>query len=548
MGRPAQAKPKDTSPQGNKPLKTARWVAMAIHGPVVRLAIGVVVTLALVLVSLWPRVSGSSSRTGASEKAGAAGMQMAPTAQQKAKAAAEHARAAGAAGSSTAKTARTPMTPTAQQRTQAAAERVRALALAKQDRRAKRRRKAAPAAAATAGGALAADPQARQATYEQIKRKVAEANQLRQEYNEMMTKNPVFDDTSKLKQAVNTLLEVEKQIIATYASATGQMELSLDQLKLFMDVVDAIASVYDDLNDSAHAVTYFHKLIEYDRCNLVRQTNATLEYEYCNGRFYSRLIIMYRHELNRPDLAEKVYQQAVAKKFNNERVHWWPNQYQVPTMFMKGLRSMPFWEGQHKLPIAQFLEDNYKTIKAEFNAMLNHPTYGNVFTQNDHTLLTQGSWGELKLFDGKVWKPPCHDVAPLTCQLLYSRPELMGKFPNPPHNVQLPKESGYFKLRPGTHLKAHTGPINFHLYCHLGLQVPEGPRLRVGDSEPRKWEEGKVMCFDDSYDHEAWHDGTEDRYVLMITFWHPDLGVPQVNPEAPVPPSKAKGRKQGPKA
>merc|ERR1739848_55931 len=94
------------------------------------------------------------------------------------------------------------------------------------------------------------------------------------------------------------------------------------------------------------------------------------------------------------------------------------------------------------------------------------------------------------------------------------------------HNVQMPKEAGYFRLRPGTHLKPHTGPVNFHLYCHLGLIVPKGPRLRVGSGKPRKWEEGKAICFDDSYVHEAWHDGTEDRYVLMVTFWHPDLGTP----------------------
>jgi aspartate beta-hydroxylase len=29
--------------------------------------------------------------------------------------------------------------------------------------------------------------------------------------------------------------------------------------------------------------------------------------------------------------------------------------------------------------------------------------------------------------------------------------------------------------------------------------------------------------FDDSFDHEAWHDGDETRLILIVDFWHPDL-------------------------
>ena len=29
--------------------------------------------------------------------------------------------------------------------------------------------------------------------------------------------------------------------------------------------------------------------------------------------------------------------------------------------------------------------------------------------------------------------------------------------------------------------------------------------------------------FDDSFDHEAWHDGGETRVILIVDFWHPDL-------------------------
>ena len=79
-------------------------------------------------------------------------------------------------------------------------------------------------------------------------------------------------------------------------------------------------------------------------------------------------------------------------------------------------------------------------------------------------------------------------------------------------------------VRAGTHLAAHCGPSNFRLRCHLGLVVPSGVRIRVGD-EVREWEAGKCLIFDDSFEHEVWHDGDEDRVVLICDLWHPDVDL-----------------------
>lgn len=46
--------------------------------------------------------------------------------------------------------------------------------------------------------------------------------------------------------------------------------------------------------------------------------------------------------------------------------------------------------------------------------------------------------------------------------------------------------------------------------------------MRVGD-ETREPEEGKCHIFDDSFNHEAWHDGDKTRIVLILDIWHPDL-------------------------
>lgn len=51
---------------------------------------------------------------------------------------------------------------------------------------------------------------------------------------------------------------------------------------------------------------------------------------------------------------------------------------------------------------------------------------------------------------------------------------------------------------------------------HLGVVVPEGCTLMVNGQEKR-WEEGKVMVFDDTFRHEAWNPSfDQERIVLMF--------------------------------
>jgi aspartyl/asparaginyl beta-hydroxylase (cupin superfamily) len=86
----------------------------------------------------------------------------------------------------------------------------------------------------------------------------------------------------------------------------------------------------------------------------------------------------------------------------------------------------------------------------------------------------------------------------------------------------------YFaSLAPGTHLEPHCGPTNARLRCHLGLRVPDGCSIRVG-AETRCWQEGKCIIFDDSFEHEVWHMGTEVRLVFVLDIWHPDLNGEEI--------------------
>jgi aspartyl/asparaginyl beta-hydroxylase (cupin superfamily) len=77
-------------------------------------------------------------------------------------------------------------------------------------------------------------------------------------------------------------------------------------------------------------------------------------------------------------------------------------------------------------------------------------------------------------------------------------------------------------LQPRTRIPPHTGVTNARLVCHVPLVIPPGCGFRVG-SETRQWVPGKAWVFDDTIEHEAWNDGDEPRYILIIDLWNPYL-------------------------
>jgi len=75
---------------------------------------------------------------------------------------------------------------------------------------------------------------------------------------------------------------------------------------------------------------------------------------------------------------------------------------------------------------------------------------------------------------------------------------------------------------PGTHLLPHRGVTNTRLVGHLPLMVPEDCALKVG-GELHQWQEGQVVIFDDTYEHEAWNRSDKTRVVMIFDIWNPHL-------------------------
>lgn len=85
--------------------------------------------------------------------------------------------------------------------------------------------------------------------------------------------------------------------------------------------------------------------------------------------------------------------------------------------------------------------------------------------------------------------------------------------------------SAFFSiLKPHSHIPAHTGVTNTRAIIHLPLIVPADCRFRVG-GETRSWQEGQILAFDDTIDHEAWNDSDDLRVVLIFDVWNPHLSL-----------------------
>lgn len=77
-------------------------------------------------------------------------------------------------------------------------------------------------------------------------------------------------------------------------------------------------------------------------------------------------------------------------------------------------------------------------------------------------------------------------------------------------------------FKPGTHLLPHRGVTNTRVVGHLPLVVPADCALSVG-GEVHVWQEGRVVVFDDTYEHEAWNRSGQVRVVLIFDLWNPHL-------------------------
>ncbi|XP_025030526.1 aspartyl/asparaginyl beta-hydroxylase isoform X2 [Python bivittatus] len=224
-----------------------------------------------------------------------------------------------------------------------------------------------------------------------------------------------------------------------------------------------------------------------------------------DGRFYFHL----------GDAMQRVGNQEAYKWYErgHQRGHfasiWQRSLYNV-----KGLKAQPWWTAKETgyTELIKTLEKNWKVIRDEGLAVMDRSK--GLFLPEDENLREKGDWSQFTLWQqGRKNENACNSV-PKTCALLERFSETTGC-----RRGQIK----YSVMHPGTHVWPHTGPTNCRLRMHLGLVIPkEGCRIRCAQ-ETRFWEEGKILIFDDSFEHEVWQDADAYRLIFIVDVWHPEL-------------------------
>ncbi|XP_049637574.1 aspartyl/asparaginyl beta-hydroxylase [Suncus etruscus] len=185
---------------------------------------------------------------------------------------------------------------------------------------------------------------------------------------------------------------------------------------------------------------------------------------------------------------------------------------------VQGLKAQPWWTPKETgyTELVKSLERNWKLIRDEGLAVMDQAK--GLFLPEDENLREKGDWSQFTLWQqGRKNENSCKG-APKTCSLLDKFSETTGC-----RRGQIK----YSVMHPGTHVWPHTGPTNCRLRMHLGLVIPkEGCKIRCAN-ETKIWEEGKVLIFDDSFEHEVWQDATSFRLIFIVDVWHPELTAQQ---------------------
>lgn len=200
-----------------------------------------------------------------------------------------------------------------------------------------------------------------------------------------------------------------------------------------------------------------------------------------------------------------------------------------------GSLSLPYILPEQHPAWCRVLENNWKDIEKEMYNLLpeaDHIDQSSMWGQvgsgdrgsgfDDHRVVSSGSWKEYVLF-GQGEGHTDND-APITKRLLKMHVS---------DAVLLAQSGGgeiiFSRLAPQTRIDAHCGPTNLRLTAHLPLLVPnknEDCKIRI-KKKWYHWKIGKILLFDDSYEHEIRNDTDQVRIVLLIRFFHPLLSCEQ---------------------
>ncbi|CAJ1392926.1 unnamed protein product [Effrenium voratum] len=175
---------------------------------------------------------------------------------------------------------------------------------------------------------------------------------------------------------------------------------------------------------------------------------------------------------------------------------WWEvDEIDTPEWVEKVVAGLPYVQGE----LADLLEDNEEYLISDS-------------VQND---VMGGGWSGFRLRRLGAWLSRNCELFPKTVQLLKQ-----SDVPLAMRGVIVARQV------PETGVQPHSDGRNFFLTAHFGLSVPPDCSITVGGEE-RQWKEDDCIILDTSFIHSTKNDSDEDRFVLVVDFWHPDLTIPE---------------------
>ncbi|HME40156.1 MAG TPA: aspartyl/asparaginyl beta-hydroxylase domain-containing protein [Steroidobacteraceae bacterium] len=232
------------------------------------------------------------------------------------------------------------------------------------------------------------------------------------------------------------------------------------------------------------------------------------------ARLFEPLLKAYgRDSLSRVETALRIYLNEEAREYTDPR-------QQPSFLYFPGLPASAYLPRQ-LFPWAERLEQATGDIRGELLALL--PSAAGrerVFTSealeevNLRGLDVAPTWNGYYFYrHGERREENC-ERCPKTVAALESLPLSRVREHGP--------EVLYSVFTPGTHLLPHRGVTNTRLVAHLPLMIPEECALNVG-GELHQWQEGRLVVFDDTYEHEAWNRSKKTRVVMIFDIWNPYL-------------------------
>ena len=215
-------------------------------------------------------------------------------------------------------------------------------------------------------------------------------------------------------------------------------------------------------------------------------------------------------------------EKAIWPQTHIDKVCYIKEKQQPHLFYIPNLAAQPIHHNK-SFSWTKIVEDDFNELTSEFSNLLvlmntmGIPYLDESFKNKGFEVLAGSmNWSALNLFKDGVENTTLLSLMPKTLKMLDKLP--LYKVDDKPFEV-------FFSLlKAGQHITPHYGQSNHSLTVHLPIIVPKGGYLTVAEQKIY-WQKGKVVIFDDSFEHEAINPSNEDRIVLIFSIWHPDLST-----------------------